>query len=108
MLNENSTVPYILQANDTFYKISKYYNITLDDLIEANPDINPDDVETGQMINLPIVPPHYSRSSISGTYTIKAGDTMYKLSRKYKVKLSALIKSNPHINPDAPLEGQTI
>lgn len=108
MINEVSTVPYILQTNDTIYKISKYYNITLDDLMEANPGINPDSVAAGQIIYIPITPPHFSCPAVSEIYTIQQGDTMYKLSQKYKVKLSALVRSNPHINPSSPLVGQTI
>lgn len=108
MYNEISTVPYTIQTNDTFYKISRFYNITLDDLIEVNPEINPDELQAGNIINLPLTSPHFSCPSISEIYTLKEGDTMYKLSQKYNIKLSTLIRSNPHINPDAPLPGQTI
>lgn len=108
MLIQKSTVPYIIQTNDTFYRISRYYNITLDDLIEANPGIDPDNIAAGQIVYIPITPPHFSPSSVSEVYTIKEGDTMYKLSQRFKVKLTTLIKSNPHINPDTPLAGQSI
>jgi len=108
MLNAAGTAPYIIQANDTFYKISKNFHVTLDDLEEANPAINPDTIEVGQVINIPFPSLPCNNPSILEVYTIKQGDTMYKLAEKYKIKLSLFIKSNPHINPEALLIGQSV
>ncbi|MGB7605153.1 MAG: LysM domain-containing protein [Lutisporaceae bacterium] len=108
MLNPAETVPYMIQANDTFYKISKNFHVTLDDLVEANPEINPDILKIGQVINIPLAPPPFNCPSTSEVYTIQQGDTIYKLAQKYKIKLSTFIKSNPHINPEAPLQGQSV
>ncbi|MDF2521577.1 MAG: hypothetical protein K0R84_2205 [Clostridia bacterium] len=108
MLNPMNTVPYIAQSDDNFYKLSKCYKVTLDDLIEANPGANPDTLEMGQIISIPVTAPPSPGPSISEIYEVQEGDTMYKLSLRYNVSLSALIKANLHINPESLLPGQWI
>ncbi|MDK2903500.1 MAG: hypothetical protein PWQ93_1419 [Clostridiales bacterium] len=50
-----------------------------------------------------------SGTAQSDQYTVKKGDTMWGIARKYGVSLSALIKANPQIkNPDLIYPGQKI
>lgn len=108
MLNQADNVPYTIQVNDTFYKISKSFHVTLDDLEEANPEIDPEAIKIGQVINIPLPLPPFNCPSISEVYIIQQGDTIYRLAQKYKIKLSTFIKANPHVNPDALLQGQSV
>jgi len=48
-----SYVVYVVQAGDTLYKISRRYRTTVDALIQANPDINPNNLQIGQKICVP-------------------------------------------------------
>ncbi|MFP4660612.1 MAG: SPOCS domain-containing protein [Halanaerobiales bacterium] len=48
-----SYVVYVVQAGDTLYKISRRYRTTVDALIQANPDINPNNLQVGQKICVP-------------------------------------------------------
>ena len=41
-------------------------------------------------------------------YTVKPGDQLFALSRKYNVRLSAIVKANPGLNPDRIRIGQKI
>lgn len=108
MLNQTDNVPYTIQTNDTFYKISKSFHVTLDDLEEANPEVDPETIKIGQVINIPLPLPPFNCPSISDIYIVQQGDTIYKLAQKYKIKLSTFIKANPHVNPDALLQGQSV
>lgn len=101
-------IPYAAQVYDTFYKISRYYNITLDDLVEANPDIDPDNLTVGDMLCIPLSLQNINCPVGSEIYTIKAGDTIYKLSQRFNIRISTLLKANSRINPDALLTGQII
>jgi len=48
------TTTYTVQAGDTLFNIAQRYNITLDSLIAANPNItNPNFITIGQVINIP-------------------------------------------------------
>ena len=41
-------------------------------------------------------------------YTIKKGDTLYKISRQYKIGVSAIIDANPFVNVYNLIVGETI
>jgi aerobic-type carbon monoxide dehydrogenase small subunit (CoxS/CutS family)/bacterioferritin (cytochrome b1) len=46
---------YTIQPGDTFYLIAQKYNLPLNELIRANPQINdPEHVSPGQIINIPL------------------------------------------------------
>ncbi len=48
-----SYVVYVVQPGDTFWKIAKRYNTTVDKLIQANPDVDPNNLQIGQKICIP-------------------------------------------------------
>ncbi len=41
-------------------------------------------------------------------YTVKMGDTLYKIAKEYNITIPELIKSNPNVNPYALFVGQII
>ena len=48
-----SYIVYVVQPGDTFWKISRRYKTTVDALIEANPDVDPNNLQIGQKICIP-------------------------------------------------------
>lgn len=46
---------YIVEKGDTYWTIAEYFNMTLDELISANPDSDPELIQIGDELNL-IVP----------------------------------------------------
>jgi len=99
---------YIVQEGDTLYSISRFYNISLDDLIEANPNLEPDNLLPGLEIIIPLTAQPADCPLGATTYTVQKNDTFYSIAKKFKMRLSELLKSNPNLNPDALLIGQTI
>ncbi len=99
---------YTIQAGDTFYAIATRYGISVDDLREANPYVDPDRLRVGQMICIPLAVAPVTCPTGTISYTIQAGDTFYSLARKFRVSLDAMLQVNPGINPDALLIGQKI
>lgn len=50
-----------------------------------------------------------SQASAAGTYTVKSGDTMWKIASKYQVGVSELIKANPNVkNANMIYPGQSL
>lgn len=49
----NGTMPYTIRAGDTFYLIARRYGISLDELLRANPGVDPDRLYVGQIICVP-------------------------------------------------------
>lgn len=99
---------YTIQAGDTFYRIARRFNVSLDDLIEANPSIDPDRLLIGQTICIPLATPPRDCPENSAAYVVKSGDTFYKIANRLGTTTTSLIKLNPDINPEALLVGQKI
>lgn len=99
---------HIVQWGDTLYAISKFYNVSLDALIETNPDIDPGNILPGHSIIIPLAVPSVNCPPGSKAYTIQRGDTIYSIAKRFKMHLAPLLEANPNLNPDALLIGQKI
>lgn len=96
---------YTIQRGDTLYNIARTYNTTIDELVRVNGLTRPDDLAVGQNI---FIPTQSSNANIT-TYTVVAGDTMYKIANRLGISLDAVIAANPQItNPDYISVGQVI
>ncbi len=90
----------------TAFSISKAYGITVDELNKANPS-TVNGTREGEVLRIPVKP-----GAESGTQSmpadviskgmiyhyILAGETIYSLSRRYKVEEEDILKSNPGLN----------
>lgn len=76
---------------DTIWSISRKYGISVNDLINANPQISSSGViYVGQTINIP--------STNKSTYTVMSGDTLWSISRKLGISINNLLAANPGIS----------
>ena len=99
---------YTIKQGDTLYKIARFFNISLDDLIEANPGIDPMNLMVGQVICIPLARPPVACPPGSMVYIVKAGDTFYSIAHRFNITVEALMMANPGVNPNALLIGQQI
>ena len=49
----NGTFAYTIRAGDTFYQLARRYGVTLDELLRANPGVDPDRLYVGQIVCIP-------------------------------------------------------
>jgi len=93
---------YTIQPGDTLSKIATKYGVTVSQLMSANPSIkNASLIYTGQKITIP--------STKMVSYTVKSGDTMYAIAKRFEISYSELLKANPGIkNPAMIYVGQKI
>lgn len=47
---------YVIQPGDTLYKIAQMYGVSVQDIINANPNVNPYNLYVGQIIQVPARP----------------------------------------------------
>jgi len=99
---------YTIQPGDTLYSLARFFNVSLDDLLEANPGIDPENLQIGQVICIPLVTPPVTCPAGTMPYTIKPGDTFYSIALRVGTTVDVLMSINPGVNPNALLVGQII
>lgn len=98
---------HVVKPGDTIYKLAQMYNVSVEAIIEANPGINPNMLTIGQIICIPLGPKEECPPGTS-SYTIRKGDTLYLIAKKYDIPLNLLIKSNPNVNPNNLIVGEVL
>ena len=99
---------YRIRRGDTFYAIARRYNVSLDDLLEANPGVDPDRLFVGQIICIPLAVPPVTCPAGTMPYIVRRGDTFYSIARRYNIPVDELAEANPDVDPEVLLAGQTI
>lgn len=93
---------YIVKSGDTLSKIAKANNLTVNDLLTANPSItNPSLIYVGQTITIP--------TTKYVSYKVVSGDTFWGIAKKFEISVDELKKANPQItNIGMIYVGQTV
>ncbi|GIP30097.1 hypothetical protein J23TS9_52270 [Paenibacillus sp. J23TS9] len=102
---------HIVKNGDTLYELSKKYDIPLQKIIDANPQISdPNQLQIGQKVKIPAVPVQVpSNDQIIHKHVVKQGDSLWKLSKAWGVSLKEMIDANPQLkNPNALLVGEVV
>ena len=87
---------YIVQAGDTLSFIASRFNVSLNELIAANPTIDPNFLNQGQQV---VIPGLEGVSGVLETEVVSFGDSFRSLSRRIQVPDLQLIKLNRLVSP---------
>ncbi len=96
---------YIVKSGDTLYDIALRFNVSVDDLIAANPSINPNFLAEGQQI---IIPGLEGVTGVLETQVIALGDTLRGISRRTQVPADMLTKLNHLVSPTELYVGKSL
>jgi peptidoglycan endopeptidase LytF len=99
---------YVIQAGDTLYSLARRFGTSVQGIITANPGINPNALQIGMQICIPVAPVPATCPPGGIIYTIVSGDTIYAIARRYNVSVDAILGANPGINPNALYIGQQL
>lgn len=80
---------YTVKKNDTLYSLAKKYEVTVEQLMEANV-LSSDKIITGQQL---LVPDRKQHKEFF-TYTVKKGDTLYSLAKQYGTTIDEITYIN--------------
>jgi len=82
---------YVVKSGDTLWGISNQFGVSVTELARIN-NVNANTLQIGQVLNIP---------SSSGTnpsnmfmYTVKKGDSLYTIAKKYNTTVNAIIDIN--------------
>ena len=88
---------YTVKKGENAYRIAKNHGVSLSDLIDANPNII-NGVKDGQVLVIP-------GKTVAATdndgikYTVKKGETVYRVAKQHNISIVELTKANPGISP---------
>ena len=108
-IDSQNYVLYLVKKQETLYSISRQYNVTVDDIINANPGF--DGLKEGMEIRIPKkkstektvvteVPKEKSIQTESNPDEViaKTGETLYSIGRAHNVTVDDLIDLNPQLS----------
>lgn len=114
--------PYTVQGGDWFYAIARKCGVSPQDLLSANPGLNPNVLHPGQVLNVPgasapnnppppnngQTQPPSGRGACSNPYIVAHGDTLYSIARKCGSSVDAIMSANNIPSPNYIFAGQAL
>lgn len=87
---KNSNDYYTVKSGDTLWGISKKFGVSVNDLKTAN-NLKNNTLSIGQLL---FIPKNETTQIETEIYTVKSGDTLYQISKKYNLTVDELKKIN--------------
>ena len=84
---------YVVQSGDTLYSIASRFGVTVNELKNAN-NLTSNLLTIGQTLIIPINTPEDTPPGNYIVYTVKSGDTLYKIANQYGVSINDIIEFN--------------
>lgn len=103
-----TTVKYTVKSGDTLYKIATMYNTTVAKIAAANNITNVNSIYVGQVLVIPgttVTPPP---PTTTVKYTVKSGDTLYKIATAYNTTVAKIAAANNITNVNLISVGQVL
>ena len=105
-----------VKRGDTFFSISRKYGITQEDLEEANPAVDMNDLQPGQRL---IIPEPNAEKEVQepepafneegyAFHKVKRKETLYSIALFYEVSIQTIRNANPELGWGGPQAGQVI
>lgn len=89
---------YEIRPGDTFSSISKAFGIPVADIILLNPFVNPDNLQTGQIICLGTVNRPEIPCESGNYYVVRKGDSVYSIAQTFSITTADIFAANPRLN----------
>lgn len=97
----DNSITYIVKKGDSLYTIAKKYNTSVSEIVNLN-NLASNNLSIGQTLKIP-----GSDTIPSSTYTVKSGDTLYSIAKKFNTSVSN-IKTKNNIKNNSISVGQVL
>ena len=81
---------YTVKSGDSLWSIAKKYNVSVSDLKHANGLIS-SMLSIGQILKIPVIE---EEPILENVYTVKSGDSLYKIAQNYDTTVSEIMRLN--------------
>ena len=93
--NPDSTINYIVKKGDSLYAIARVYNTTVQEIQKLN-NLKSNALSIGQELK---IPENYVNDASANlptyiNYTVKKGDSLYSIAKRYGITTDTIIKDN--------------
>lgn len=96
---------HVVAKNDSFYSLSKKYGVSMKAIEAANPGVDSTKLKLGQKVNIPAAAPKATKSAgaasgagsssdADGLYTVKSGDVLGSIAKKFGTTVGKLREAN--------------
>lgn len=116
---------HVVQAGETLKSIAMLYSLTIDDLVSRNSITDVNRIFVGQVLNIqaaapamptpspiPTIEPALSQDTSEETpsllYTVKGGDTLFRIATRYGLTVNDLVRANNVADPTVIYLGQQL
>jgi len=109
---------YVIQPKDNYYRITKSFNLTQEELFAINPGLEEKGLQPGEVINVKKPQNSKVKETVTWqedkktekaevqnvvadeyqTYTVQSGDTVFGILNKFNVSLDQLLELNPKLS----------
>ncbi|MDR1098686.1 MAG: LysM peptidoglycan-binding domain-containing protein [Tannerella sp.] len=103
---DSSYIYHTIQARETLYGVSKQYEVSGKSIVEANPGLSQESFSIGKTIRIPAGKKQKQTAEIVENqkgakeiyYTVPTRETMYNISKTFKISEKELLKLNPELS----------
>ncbi len=98
-------ISHVVKKQETLYRISKMYNVSIDEIVAINPGLTPN-IKIGQLIKIPVKQNNTEKEDQKTTpsglplyeHEVKTGENLYRIALNFKVSIDTLKKYNPGLS----------
>ena len=91
--NPNGLFTYTVKKGDSLYSIARVYETTVDEIKKLN-KLSSNSLSIGQQLLIPETDFSVTTKPNYTTYTVKRGDTLYSISKKFNIPVNTIIVDN--------------
>ena len=109
--NITSETIYIVKKGDTLTRIALKYNTTVTRIAQLNNIRNVNLIYIGQILVIPTNSSNNINNNSANNqiiYTIRRGDTLWSISRRYGIPIAQIVRQNRIQNPNLIYTGNTL
>ena len=98
---------YVVRPGDTFHSIAMKYNVTVAELMAANPGVDPNNLMVGQLICIP--KGKDPKPCPGGTiHVVRENDSLSTILLRFNISVMDLMAGNPNLDLDRIRVGQEL